>query len=640
MLLLRYSDMLYYTCALRFPQRRKGNLTMNDNSASQPMNESNIFEPLSAFKGVYKDKFDKNASDYFDDLTKRSNIDIEANRKTNREIVKATASSEKIGKSISTRAGLRVFLIVLIVISFIAAIVGIYLAATDAIGDILVPTLLIVLGAVLIVLFFILIFLVINPKLKSLRAIKKEQDSLIAKLKSEAWAQMEPLNKLFVDGTNIRLFKLTIPLINLDKTFDSRRLDYLVNKFKLGDVNDIDRSTLYVQSGDIIGNPFFFARDLVHHLGTKTYSGSITITWTTSSYVNGKLVTQHHSQVLTAYVTKPCPYYHKEAYLVYGNEAAPDLIFSRVDSDAEILDDKQIQKVVTKEEKKLKKQQDQSLKKGGTFTVMGNTEFDVLWGAKDRNNEVQFRLLFTPLAQKQLLELMKDKTVGYGDNFNFIKHKMINVIQPDHLATTTFDISASTYQSMSYDVTRNVFLNENNKYFKDIYFAFAPILAIPIYQQHKPHEYIYKDKYASYVSFYEHEKVANAMNEDAFTHPLSKTRNILKTSTVSSGGFVDTLKVTAYGYDTVRHVERVLMSGRDGKSHYVPVEWIEYIPVKKESLMEVGVVEEQKEETYAEKIKKMFESLKNKDNSLKDGEIILVGSAFLARLIKSSKKDK
>ena len=610
-----------------------------ENNTSQPMSEGNIFEPLSAFKGVYKDKFDKNANDYFDELTKRSNIDIEANRKTNREIVKATADAEKLNKKISTRIGLRVFLIVLIVFSFIAAILGIYLAATNESGEMLLPILLIVIGVVLIALFFVLIFVVINPKLKSLRALKKEQDSLIVKLKNEAWAQMEPLNKLFVDSTNIRLFKMTMPLINLDKMFDSKRLDYLVNKFKLGDVNDINRSTLYVQSGDIVGNPFFFARDLVHYLGTKTYSGSITITWTTSSYVNGKLVTQSHSQVLTAYVTKPCPYYHDESYLVYGNEAAPDLVFSRVDSDAEILDEKQIQKVVAKEEKKLKKKADQSLKKGGTFTVLGNTEFDVLWGAQDRNHEVQFRLLFTPLAQRQLLQLMKDKTVGYGNNFNFIKHKMINVIQPDHLATTTFDIGAQSYRSMNYDTTRATFLNMNNKYFKDIYFAFAPILAIPIYQQHKPHEYIYKDKYSSYVSFYEHEKVANAINESAFKHPLSKTRNILKTSTVKSGEFTDTIKVTAYGYDTIKHIERVRMVGRDGKTHTVPVEWIEYIPVENDSLIEIGVVEEQKEETYADKFKKMFESLKDKDKSIKDNEIILVG-AFLANVIKSSKKDK
>lgn len=54
---------------------------------------------------------------------------------------------------------------------------------------------------------------------------------------------------------------------------------------------------------------------------------------------------------------------------------------------------------------------------------MGDAEFDVLWGATDRDHEVEFRLLFTPLAKKQLLDLMKDKEIAYGDNFNFFKRK-------------------------------------------------------------------------------------------------------------------------------------------------------------------------------------------------------------------------
>ena len=64
---------------------------------------------------------------------------------------------------------------------------------------------------------------------------------------------------------------------------------------------------------------------------------------------------------------------------------------------------------------------------------MGNSEFEVLFGATNRNNEVQFRLLFTPLAQKQLLGLMKDKEIAFGDDFNFIKRNKINIIIPDHL---------------------------------------------------------------------------------------------------------------------------------------------------------------------------------------------------------------
>ena len=52
---------------------------------------------------------------------------------------------------------------------------------------------------------------------------------------------------------------------------------------------------------------------------------------------------------------------------------------------------------------------------------MGHPEFEVLFGAQNRNNEVQFRLLFTPLARKQLLALMKDKNMVMAMNLILLK---------------------------------------------------------------------------------------------------------------------------------------------------------------------------------------------------------------------------
>lgn len=119
-----------------------------------------------------------------------------------------------------------------------------------------------------------------------------------------------------------------------------------------------DRSTLYVKSGEINGNPFFISDNLYHKMGTKDYTGSIVITWTeTTRDSKGNLVTRTRSQTLTATITKPCPYYSTMPFLVYGNEAAPDLIFSRDDSDAEKMTEKQIERHVNKEIKSLKRKQ-------------------------------------------------------------------------------------------------------------------------------------------------------------------------------------------------------------------------------------------------------------------------------------------
>ena len=59
--------------------------------------------------------------------------------------------------------------------------------------------------------------------------------------------------------------------------------------------------------------------------------------------------------------------------------------------------------------KKLEKKSRKSVNQGTNYTVFGNSEFEVLFGATNRNHEVQFRLLFTPLAQTELLKLMKEK---------------------------------------------------------------------------------------------------------------------------------------------------------------------------------------------------------------------------------------
>ena len=132
-------------------------------------------------------------------------------------------------------------------------------------------------------------------------------------------------------------------------------------------------------------------------------------------------------ETLRAYVNKPKPIYSTETYLVYGNEAANHLRFSRMPSCINSLDEKGIEKYVRKHEKDLTKLSEKAQKNGGNYTPLGNSEFELFFGGLDRDNEVEYRLLFTPLAQKSMLQVLKSK-VGYGDDFKFIKDKGLNVI--------------------------------------------------------------------------------------------------------------------------------------------------------------------------------------------------------------------
>lgn len=574
------------------------------------MQDNTIYDPLKNFKNIYKDLHNENTINYFDELVEKSNINIDENQTTVKTINNLKNNRTNIDKKLSGQKSLKIFLIVVTILSLVMSIISI----ANFQNNITLNVFLLILGILLSIGMLLLIFKKINPKIKSLKQEINELDKKIEENIQLAFSQVKPLNDLFYEGMSETLFSKTLPIFNLDPIFDSKRLDYLVNKFGLYNEIDPDRSSLYVKSGDINGNPFYIANDLVHNLGTKIYTGSLTITYTTYVTINGKRTAQVHTQLLTASLERPCPYYREEAYLIYGNEAAPNLNFSRTDSDAEHLTQKQIDKLVKKDSKSLIKKTQKSISKNGSYTMMSNEEFEVLWGASNRDNEVEFRLLFTPLAIKQLLELMKDKEVGFGDNFGFIKANMINGVFPDHLKGFDLSGNPNIFYHYDYELIRSRFINYNNAYFKNVYFAFAPLLSIPLYQHQKPREFIYKDLYDSYASFYEHEKVANKMNIEEFKHPLSNTRNILKTSVVKSGGFADTVKVTAYGYQTENKVDYIPRVGNDGRTHLVPVYWVLYTPVTQDTNIKINIVDEPKEETYRDKFMKRVEKLKTGEN--------------------------
>jgi len=591
---------------------------------------AHIYEPLEEYKRQYRPAHEQNVRKFIDDLIVKSQVDRAANKQTVNELRKLETEHKALDKQRKKFAALRGLMIFFIVAGAAPGIAAIALSSES--GSFTNTTILMLIGGIFVMVFaFIMIFSAINPKLRHFTHLTNEASARVTAKRDVAYKQMAPLNALFSEGMSQALFRKSIPLIQLDRMFDRRRLDYLQSKFGHKGINDVNRSTLYVQSGEINGNPFYISRDLVHTMGTKTYSGSLTITWTTTTTINGQTVTQYHTETLTATVEKPCPYYSEQPYLVYGNEAAPDLTFSRQDSDAEKMTDKQIERQVEREYKKLNRQAEKSIAKGSNFTVMGNAEFEVLFHAVNRNNEAQFRLLFTPLAQRQLLALMKDKEIGFGDDFDFVKHHMINIIIPEQLQRINLDVKPSVFHGYDLEAIVKGFVDYQMAYFRHIYFALAPLLAIPLYQQQKPHEYIYKDLYDSYVSFFEHEHIANAMGSGAFRHPNSATTDILKTSIVNSGEGKDIVRVTAFGYRTVVRTDYISKFGGDGYWHQVPVNWTEYIAVDKQTDIEIKVLEEEKEKTYADQARDFVEALRNRQIDAKN---LFVMSCFVTRVLK------
>ena len=213
------------------------------------------------------------------------------------------------------------------------------------------------------------------------------------------------------------------------------------------------------------------------------------------------------------------------------------------------------------------------------FAMMTNEEFEVAFDTSNRNNNQQYALLFTPLAQESMMNLLKDDKVGFGDDFDFGKQRMINVIFSNHMQSLNLDMNPQQYKGFDYDKAEADFYAINSRYFRAIYFCFAPLLCVPMYQQIRPQEDIYGRNMQQHSSFWEHEALANFWGQGRFKHPSCVTNCILKTEQLQTIGDNSTIKVNAYGYRTEQHLEYVSKWGGDGNLHHVPVYWDEYLPV-------------------------------------------------------------
>ena len=254
-----------------------------------------ITRPLHQYKLEFKDKFREVAEKTFDELAQDSHVDVEANNCEEIDNLQINAGDVKRRLTWTTVACVALWMLA----------VGSVLYSIFGEPDSALLISLLVVAAVCV----IVLFAKIHPRIK---ALKEERDDLQAQIDqkvSEAWKQMEPLNRLFDWDMFYRMFSQTIPEISFDDYVPEARLRQLWALGMNCDFGD-DTSVLYAHSGTINGNPFAIYRTRTMVWGTMTYSGSKTIHWTTRERgADGKYETRHHSQTLTATVTAPYPEY-------------------------------------------------------------------------------------------------------------------------------------------------------------------------------------------------------------------------------------------------------------------------------------------------------------------------------------------
>ena len=472
-------------------------------NVSNEYNEA-LLEPLKYYREELKDAFQQVTEEYFQQLVDQSKIDIDNNKVL---IDKYTAVSENRDQSNTSYKRFGLIKKVDIVIGIGAIIYGIYQFSQEYI--------------LILVLCVGLYLYWIKPNSKSLEEKLNDLDATLAKMRQEGYEMMAPLNNLFHSEMTIELIKKAIPFIHMDSNFNIERYEQLVKDYGFLEKGDVNHSTL-----------------------DYTYEGTLNVTYT-EEYVdsNGNLKTRDVNETLRAVIRQPGPYYANKVSLVYGNHAAPNLTFHRKPPEKGFFNFGGAKSRLAKGIASLRKKGQDSLEDGGNFQALANEEFDAQFNALDRNNEVEFRVLFTPLAQNNYKDIFENSP--YGDDFIFNKECKINEIKADNSQNWDFDTSPS--QS-------------------------------------------YNFKYNDYIT----EMLANKMGLNLFVPPDAAQRNnvktILKTSHHKNEGDSEVIKVDAYSYRAIEHVDQVPVRAGNGRTYYVPVCWDEYVPVTKHEFIEVSEI--------------------------------------------------
>ncbi len=554
-----------------------------------------VYEPLERYRDEFKEKFSRLTAETFANLVAAAGVDRQLNVATIAEIRRSEWQKDKAQRW-------RTFWLCIVILAVVASILSAVYAFQAFLEIEQLPDGVSAINSYLQIAQGVLCavtlgYFTYKYFYRNYRRVIATIDALlqyIERKKAEAWQQMEPLNQLYDWDLTAKLIEQTVPRIQFDPYFTDRRLQELQQSFGWNNAFNEHKSVLCAQSGEINSNPFVFGQLRKMHWGEKTYTGTKNISWSVRVRgTDGKYHTVRRYQTLVASVTKPLPVYEEEKFLLYGNDATPNLTFSRTPSalsgsEAGFFNALRKKQVKSKLESFSRNLDDES-----QYTMMGNHDFEILFHAIDRNHEVEFRLLFTALAQQQMLKLLQDKIVGFGDDFSFVKQHKLNFIYAQHLTSLSLDTDPRRFAD--YDLNRATlfFQKTNEEYFKAVFFTLAPLLAIPLYQQTRTHAAIYDGIVNNKASFWEHESLANYHGEGKFQHRQCITPNILKTQFIAQDREVSSVAVTAFGYKGVPRVENKTVLGGDGHYHNVRVEWTEYLPVHKTTNLFVAEQEKQ-----------------------------------------------
>ncbi|WP_029513166.1 MAG1210 family protein [Mycoplasmopsis primatum] len=552
------------------------------------------YDPVDNFK-ILRDEFHKNAENYFNNQVVNSKINKQECIDLENKYIKSMKKVDSFSKLLRKHKGLFFFLIglgILAVIILIFLLVDYFYLNMISAPDSKWKSLII--GCPVTIIAFItsfaLAFGIFYKKMKNYEKILNKERVIAYDIKYKATQATKALNYLLSkSGIKEYLLQETIPNIKLNKYLSDNWLNYFLSNFG-GDpvikkIENYSYRGLY--SGSFFGSPFILVKKRGWNWTEKTYTGSKVVAVTKMVRdSNGKMVARVVYETLTASVTKDFPGFTYDTFLLYGNDNAENLGFTHYAQFTNKLNEKELAKFYKKKEKEFKKRSDAAIKNAGSFTTMGNINFEALWHCTDRNDEKEYRMLFTPVAQQKLSKLLLDNEIGYGDDFDFTKAGKVNLIEPAHIefSQTIFKNKLSC-ESFLFNKIYEQFMNNYSKFFKSIYFTFAPIMCIPLYmnKEHKLLNIELNDN----LSFAELEKFAFYAIYNKGISDWSDTDVITNIISREPQNNKELVAISAQGFKIRSRIEYVPATDSNGKIHMIPVPWDEYISVEKSYNIEI-----------------------------------------------------
>jgi hypothetical protein len=517
-----------------------------------------IHHPVDQFRDVLADRFKDKARALFDHMARVSGVDTALNRQSAGELRVLRDAQDR---STTTLAGLYGLLL-------LAVIGGLAVASALPRGQ---HTWYADAGVAAALVIAIVASLLLLPRIVARHGSLKALHAQIQTKSAEAERQLAPLRHLLTGNIFPALMSQTMPVIQFDRRMSQGFLENLHTHFGWTDVFNTDRSIQFVHCARLRGNPVLIVRSVRHWIAPMRYDGSLRIDWTESDRTpNGEVRTISRTETLSASIYRPYPYFCDETHILFFSQAAPDLSFSRASPSD------------------LGAQFSRLLDGTKGATRMANRKFDELFAASDIDHEVQFRLLFTPLAQEEMVKILKDQTAGFGPEFSFHKDRMVCRIWSKALEKVDLRGVFSGSATADLDAWRRSFVDQQYALFRAIYAALAPLLAIPLFQQLAPRWNSEAERARPEPCFWELEAIANEIGEKRFRHSASETRNLLKVRTTFSHANMQDATVTAHGFRSEARTAHERVRGGDGQWHDVPVQWKEYFPVANMSALRVG----------------------------------------------------